>query len=153
MIPFCHHLPKNSIFWPFLAILYHFCLLLSKLFAPTLLVLTNIFSLSAVAMISVKREQLLTTLTQFSRHLPENSISKYFGPFLNHLCLLMGDPSFPPLLSLSKMLSLGAVAMISIERELLQAITTPFLHHLPKNLFFCHFWLFFTICPCTWAAP
>ena len=151
MIPFCHHLPKNSIFWPFLAILYHFCLLLSKLFAPTLLVLTNIFSLSAVAMISVKRATL--DYSQFSCHLPENSISKYFGPFLNHLCLLMGDPSFPPLLSLSKMLSLGAVAMISIERELLQAITTPFLHHLPKNLFFCHFWLFFTICPCTWAAP
>ena len=45
----------------------------------------------------------------------------------------MGDPSIPPPLLLTKMLSLGAVAMIFMERELLQAITTPFSHHLPEN--------------------
>ena len=50
-----------------------------------------------------------------------------------HLCLHMGNPLTPSPLLLTKMLSLGAVAMIFMERELLQAITTPFSHHLPEN--------------------
>ena len=44
----------------------------------------------------------------------------------HHLFLLVGDPLTPSPLLLTKMLSLGAVAMISTEKELLQAITTAF---------------------------
>ena len=50
-----------------------------------------------------------------------------------HLCRLMGDPLIPLLLLLTKMLSLGAAAMKSTERKLLQAISTPFSRHLPEN--------------------
>ena len=39
----------------------------------------------------------------------------------------------------------GAVVMITMERKLLQAITTPFSHHLPENSIFGHFWPFFII--------
>ena len=42
------------------------------------------------------------------------------------LCLGMGNLFAPFLLSLTKMLSLDAAAMISIMKKLLQAITTPF---------------------------
>ena len=38
-----------------------------------------------------------------------------------------------------KMLLLGAVAMISMERELLQAITTTFSRYLPENGIFGYF--------------
>ena len=38
----------------------------------------------------------------------------------------MSDPLIPPPLLLTKLLSKGAVVMISMERKLLQAITTPF---------------------------
>ena len=41
----------------------------------------------------------------------------------------------PYLLVLIKKFSLGAVAMISVKRKLLQAITTPFSRHLPDDLF------------------
>ena len=69
-----------------------------------------------------------------------------FWPFLaifHHFCLLMGDPLIPPLLLLTKMLSLGAVAMKSTERKLLQVITTPFFRHMPQIQFlaiFDYFW-------------
>ena len=43
-----------------------------------------------------------------------------------HLYLLKGNPMIQPLPLFPKLLSLGAVAMISMEREQLQAITTPF---------------------------
>ena len=43
------------------------------------------------------------------------------------------------LLFLTKMLSLGDVAMISVDRELLQAIITPFSRHLPFIAIFGHF--------------
>ena len=51
----------------------------------------------------------------------------------------MGDPLIPPLLLLTKMLSLGAVAMKSTERKLLQAITTPFFRHMPQIQFLAIF--------------
>ena len=44
----------------------------------------------------------------------------------DHLSLLIGNPLIPPPLLLTKMLSVGAVSMKSVMRELLQAITTPF---------------------------
>ena len=63
----------------------------------------------------------------FSHYLPEN---KFFS-YCPHLCLHMGNPLTPSLFLLTKMLSLGAVAMISTEREIVQAITTPFPHQCP----------------------
>ena len=51
-----------------------------------------------------------------------------FGHFLGifyHFYLLKGNPLIQPLLLLTKLLSLRAVATISTEREQLQAITTP----------------------------
>ena len=43
--------------------------------------------------------------------------------------------------------------MISMERELLQTITTPFPRQKPENSVFGHFWPFFTVCACSWATP
>ena len=77
-------------------------------------------------------------------------------PFLavfHHLCLLVGDPLNPSSLLLTKMLSLGAVAMKSKKRKLLQAINTPFSHYFPENSIFWPFWPFFTLCSCLWATP
>ena len=77
-------------------------------------------------------------------------------PFLvtyHRLCLLVGNHFAPSLLLLLKMLSLAAVAMISVKRKSLQAISTLFSQCLPKNSTFGHFWLFFTICACSWATP
>ena len=50
----------------------------------------------------------------------------YYHPFaiFHYLHLLRGNPSQSPLL-LTKIIVLGAVTMISMERELLQAIITP----------------------------
>ena len=47
--------------------------------------------------------------------------------------LLKGEPLIPLPLLLTKMLSLNAVSIKSMERKLLQAITTKFSDHLPKN--------------------
>ena len=80
-------------------------------------------------MISMERELLQTITTPFSCDKPENSIFGHFWPFLaifHHLCQLVGHPLTPSPLLLTKMLSLGAVAMISTEKELLQAVTTAF---------------------------
>ena len=49
-----------------------------------------------------------------------------FLAIFHHLCLGMGNLFALSLLSLTKMLSLDAAAMISIMEQLLQAITTPF---------------------------
>ena len=79
-----------------------------------------------------------------------------FWPFLaifHHLCLLMGNLLIPPPFLLTKMLSLGAVAVKSSKQKLLQAITTAFSHHFPENSIFGHFWPFFTICAHLWATP
>ena len=54
----------------------------------------------------------------------------------------MGNPLTPPLLLLTKILSLGAVAITATERKLLQVITIPSSHHLPENSIFGHFALF-----------
>ena len=78
-----------------------------------------------------------------------------FWPFLaifHHVCLLFAHLFAPYLLVLTKKFSLGAVAMISVKRKLLQAITTPFSRHLPEYSIFGHFWPFFTICACLWAT-
>ena len=49
-----------------------------------------------------------------------------FLAIFHRLCLGMGNLFAPSLLSFTKMLSLGAAAMISVMKKLLQAITTPF---------------------------
>ena len=69
----------------------------------------------------------ITTL--FFQHLPEIQFLAIF----HHFYLLKGNPLIQPLLLLTKLLSLRAVATISTEREQLQAITTPFSYHLPEN--------------------
>ena len=51
----------------------------------------------------------------------------------------MGTPMTQSQLLLTKMLSLGAVAMKSTERKLLQAITTPFFRHMPQIQFLAIF--------------
>ena len=97
----------------------------------------KMLSLGAVAVISVKKKllQAITTpqATPFFCHLPENFNFWSFLTIFPHLCRLMGDPLIPLLLLLTKMLSLGAAAMKSTERKLLQAISTPFSRHLPEN--------------------
>ena len=50
----------------------------------------------------------------------------------------MGDPLTPPLLLLTKMLSLDTLAMIAMERKLLQAASTPFSCHLSENSILGH---------------
>ena len=99
--------------------------------------LTKMLSLGAVAMISVKKKllQAITTpqATPFFCHLPKKFNFWSFLTIFPHLCRLMGDPLIPLLLLLTKMLSLGAAAMKSTERKLLQAISTPFSRHLPEN--------------------
>ena len=59
-----------------------------------------------------------------------------------HLRLLMGDPLIPPLLLLTKILSLGAVAMKSTTKKVLQAITAPFSCHFLKMCNYYVFWQF-----------
>ena len=66
-------------------------------------------------------------------HFPTICQKIEFFAIFPHLCLHKGNPLTPSPLLLTKMLSLGAVAMIFMKRELLQAITTPFSHHLPEN--------------------
>ena len=48
----------------------------------------------------------------------------------------------PSLLVLTKRFSVGAVAMISVKKKLLQAITTLFCSQLPENSISGHFWPF-----------
>ena len=107
---------------------------MGNLFAQSLLLLMKMVSLGAVEMISVKRELLKAINTPFSQPLPENLIFGHFSPIV-----LMGNPLIPPPLLLTKLLSLGAVAMISTEREQLQAITTPFFCHMPQIQFLAIF--------------
>ena len=64
----------------------------------------------------------------------------------HHLFLLVGDPLTPSPLLLTKMLSLGAVAMISTEREQLQAITTPFPPFAKKLNFWSFLGIFQYLC-------
>ena len=55
---------------------------MGNLFAPSLLFMMKMASLGAVAMISVKRKLLKDTYTPLSQHLPEDSISGHFSPFV-----------------------------------------------------------------------
>ena len=50
----------------------------------------------------------------------------------------MSNPFIPLPLSLAKMLSMGAVSMKSMVRNLFSAITAPFSHHLPENQIFSY---------------
>ena len=103
---------------------------------------TKLLSQRAVAIIFVERKLLQAITTPFLHHFPWKFD---FWPFLaiyHHLCLCMGDPLISPPLSLTKMLSPGAVAMITMERELLQSIMPPFAAISPKIEFlviFRHF--------------
>ena len=49
-----------------------------------------------------------------------------FLAFFSCLCLLIDDPVTSPPLTLTKMLSLGAIEMISIQRKPVKAITDSF---------------------------
>ena len=144
-----------------------------------------------------EKKLLQAVTTQFSCHLPENSIFGHFSPFVptqsqpldptstfigkniikgcccNDIYKEKATPCyyhFPTislkilflaifghfsqlvpmhtrlltwsLLLLTKMLLLGAFAIISMERELLKAIITPFFCHLTENWIF---WLFLAI--------
>ena len=89
-------------------------------------------SLGTIAMISVTVKLLQAITTPFSRHLPKNSIFGHFSTIVP----AHGRPIDPTSAILTK---LGAVAMISAERKLFQAITTQFSHHLLENLIFSHF--------------
>ena len=64
----------------------------------------------------------------------------------------MGNLYDSSLLLLTIILSLDAVAMLSVKKKLFRAITSPFFWHLPENSIFGHFWPFFTICACSWAT-
>ena len=78
----------------------------------------------------------------------KNGLLFCFWPFMtifHHLRLLMGNPLIQPLFLLTTLLSLGAVAMISAERKLLQAINAPFFRHLIENWIFGHIWPFVPI--------
>ena len=69
-------------------------------------------------------------------HFPAICLKILSLPFFLHLCLLMGDPLTPPLILLTKKLSLSAVAVIAKERMWLQAITTSSSRHLHENSIF-----------------
>ena len=86
---------------------------------------TKILSLGAIAMISTDRKLLEAVITPFSCHLPENKKTGHFWPFFHHLYLLMGNPLIPPLLLLTKIISPGDAAKVTMERKLLQSIMPP----------------------------
>ena len=69
----------------------------------------------------------------------------------HHLRLLMGNPLIQPLFLLTTISSLGAIAMISVERKLLQAVTTPGCYHsiFPPSNWKLNFWSFLAICACS----
>ena len=98
---------------------------------PPSLLFTKMLPLGALSMRSMERMLFQAITTQFSHHLLENLIFSHFSPFVP--AYIVGTPMTQSQLLLTKMLSLGAVAMKSGKRKLLQAITTPFSHHLPEN--------------------
>ena len=104
------------------------CLLIGNLFAPFPLVLKKMLTLGAVAIKSTKRKLLQAITTPFSHRSPDISILGHFWPFLaifHHLCLFVGHPLTPSPLLLTKMLSVGAVAMISTKRESYFRLLSP----------------------------
>ena len=86
---------------------------MSEFFAPSLLELTNIFSLGAVAMISVKREQLLAITTLFLYFAWKFNFWSFLAIF-HHLSLHMGNPLIRPPFLLTKILSLGTITVNDI---------------------------------------
>ena len=105
----------------FLPIFFHLCLLMGNPLTPPLISLTNKLSLSAVAAIAKECDSRL-----LPPYLPANCMKIQFLAILLHLCLLMGNPLTPPLLSLTKILSLSSVAMISMERKPFKANSLSF---------------------------
>ena len=68
-----------------------------------------------------------------------NCLKIQFLAIYPHLHLLMGDPLTSPPLSLTKMLSLDAVAILNMERRLFQVVSTPLpaiCCRLPENSLF-----------------
>ena len=105
--------------------------------------LAKMLSMGAVSMKSMERNLFSAITTPFSHHLPENQIFSYCP----HLCLHMGNPLTPSLFLLTKMLSLGVVAMISTDRSHIRLLSP----HLPaifvKIPFFDHFHCFLPFLP------
>ena len=97
----------------------------------------------------MERELLQTITSPFSAIWLKIGFLVFFGC----LCLFVGNPLIPTPLLFTKRSSQGAVAMISMEKKLLQAITTPFSLQWPKNSIFSHFWPFFTICAYACKTP
>ena len=100
------HFPANSLKTQFLAIFYHLCLWMED---PLI------------------DKNVITRCNCNNIH-GGRAAPVYYHPFaiFHYLHLLRGNPSQSPLL-LTKIIVLGAVTMISMERELLQAIiTSPF---------------------------
>ena len=124
---------------------------MGKPLIPPPLLLTKILSLGAVSTISTERALIHTITNPFSSHLPENWVWSFLAIF-HHLCLLMGNPLISPSLILKKILWLGAVAMKSTTKKLLEAIACPYSCHFPENCLFGYFLLFFTICACSGQA-
>ena len=83
-------------------------------------------------MISMERKLLQAITTPFPAIYLKIQFLANFGHFSLFVPMRANPLTQSPLL-LTKMLLLGAVAMISMERELLQAITTPFSRYLPEN--------------------
>ena len=120
--------PWKFNFWPFLAIFHHLCLMVGNPLTPSPFLLTKMLPLGAVAMKSMKRKLLQAITTPFSHRSPDISILGHFWPFLaifHHLCLFVGHPLTPSPLLLTKMLSVGAVAMISTKRDSYFRLLSP----------------------------
>ena len=115
-------------FWLYLAIFHHLCLLMGDLLITSPFLLTKMLTLGAVAVKSTKRKLPQAITTPFSHHSPDISILGHFCPFLaisHHFCLLVGHLLTPSPLLLTKMLSVGAVAMISTKRESYFRLLSP----------------------------
>ena len=147
----CHFL-ENLIFgyfWLFTAI---FACLYKIPWPPSLLLLTNLISFGAFEMIPTKEK----ATPGYNHPIFALFSVKSILAICCHFSLFL--PAFkwpldPPLLLLTKMLTLGAVEIFSMEKKLLQAITIPLSCHLLKNLIFSHFSPFTPICACFWATP
>ena len=147
--PFSCHLPENSIFGHFSPFVPTHGQPLDRTFA-----FIDKYSITRCCCDEIFKAN--ATTGYYHLILPHFPWKFNFWPFLaifHHLCLMVGNPLTPSPFLLTKMLPLGAVAMKSMKRKLLQAITTPFSHHSPVISIFGHFWPFFTICACLWATP
>ena len=117
------------IFKLFLAICPHLCLLMSTPLTPPLLLLTKMLSLGDLAMIFMERKLFQLFLAIF----PSICQKTQFLALFPYLRLLMHDRLTPPPLLLNKILSLGDLAVISMERKSAKAISDS-LYLLPNAI-------------------